>query len=49
MAAKVIEGAVLGGGGGVKLVFSFVQYYILRMNASPIAQHLVANGRGQWA
>ena len=41
----------------VKLVFSrglFVQYYTLRVrdrknNASPIAQHLVANGRGQWA
>ena len=48
MAAKVIEGVVLGGGG------LFVQYYTLRIqdrknNASPIAQHLVANGRGQWA
>ena len=58
VATRVIEGVVLGGReGGVKLVFSrglFVQYYTLRVrdrknNASPIAQHLVANGRGQWA
>ena len=37
------------GGGGVKLVFLRGLFDTLRVrdNASPIAQYLVANGRGQ--